>query len=218
MSKLIVSIDGVVVKEAQLTRARSTLGRRPYNDIVLDHLAVSGEHAVVHLLDGDAVIEDLGSTNGTLVNGRAVRKQVLAGEDVIEIGRYNIRYVDGSNGTRPSVLMAETGDSDLASDFGHDSDLPVDATEVEDHAPKVRVLSGPSAGREIHLTKRVTTLGKRGISVAAIQHGDHGYELHHVEGKKAARVNGVSVAEGSIVLQNRDRIEIGAVRLEYSDS
>ena len=49
MPKLIVSIDGVVVKEFQLTKDRSTIGRRPYNDVVIDNLAVSGEHAVIQM-------------------------------------------------------------------------------------------------------------------------------------------------------------------------
>ena len=46
---MIVSIDGVVIKEVEISQERTTLGRRPYNDIVIDNLAVSGEHAVVHL-------------------------------------------------------------------------------------------------------------------------------------------------------------------------
>ena len=49
MPRMIVSIDGVVIKEVQLTKERTTLGRRPYNDIVIDNLAVSGEHAVIHM-------------------------------------------------------------------------------------------------------------------------------------------------------------------------
>ena len=77
MPKMIVSIDGVVIKEVQLTKDRTTLGRRPYNDIVIDNLAVSGEHAVLQLGGNDVFLEDLNSTNGTYVNGKAVKKQLL---------------------------------------------------------------------------------------------------------------------------------------------
>ena len=49
MPKLIVSIDGIVVREVQLIKDRTTLGRRPYNDVVIDNLAVSGEHAVINM-------------------------------------------------------------------------------------------------------------------------------------------------------------------------
>ena len=61
MPRLIVSIDGVVVKEVLLNQSRLTLGRRPHNDVVLDQLAVSGEHAVIVSEGGQVVLEDLGS-------------------------------------------------------------------------------------------------------------------------------------------------------------
>ncbi|MCB2043830.1 MAG: FHA domain-containing protein, partial [Rhodoferax sp.] len=77
MPKMIVSIDGVVIKEVQLTKDRTTLGRRPYNDVVIDNLAISGEHAVFQMAGSDVFIEDLNSTNGTYVNGKAVKKQQL---------------------------------------------------------------------------------------------------------------------------------------------
>ena len=85
MPKMIVSIDGVVIKEVQLTKDRTTLGRRPYNDIVIDNLAVSGEHAVLQMTGADVHIEDLNSTNGTYINGKAVKKQLLKHNDVIEM-------------------------------------------------------------------------------------------------------------------------------------
>ena len=77
MPKMIVSIDGVVIKEVQLTKDRTTLGRRPYNDIVIDNLAVSGEHAVMQMTGNEVYLEDLNSTNGTYINGKAAKKQLL---------------------------------------------------------------------------------------------------------------------------------------------
>src|SRR5579864_6577673 len=93
MPKLIVSIDGVVIKEVTLAKDRTTLGRRPYNDIVVDNLAISGEHAVLHMIGGDVYLEDLNSTNGTYVNGRAIKKQALEQNDIVEVGKYKIRYL-----------------------------------------------------------------------------------------------------------------------------
>ena len=93
MPRMIVSIDGVVIKEMQLTKERTTLGRRPYNDIVIDNLAVSGEHAVLHMVGHDVEIEDLGSTNGTFVNGQPVKKHFLKNGDTIELGKYRLKYV-----------------------------------------------------------------------------------------------------------------------------
>jgi pSer/pThr/pTyr-binding forkhead associated (FHA) protein len=94
MPKMIVSIDGVVIKEVQLTKDRTTLGRRPYNDIVIDNLAVSGEHAVLQMTGTEVHLEDLNSTNGTYVNGKAVKKQLLQNNDTVEIGKYKIKYVN----------------------------------------------------------------------------------------------------------------------------
>jgi predicted component of type VI protein secretion system len=93
MPKMIVSIDGVVIKEVTIVKDRTTLGRRPYNDIVIDNLAISGEHAVLHMIDGGVYLEDLNSTNGTYVNTRAVRRHLLEHNDVIEVGKYKIRYL-----------------------------------------------------------------------------------------------------------------------------
>src|SRR6478752_394876 len=94
MPKMIVSIDGVVIKEVQLTKDRTTLGRRPYNDIVIDNLAVSGEHAVLQMTGNEVYLEDLNSTNGSYVNGRAVKKQLLQNSDTVEIGKYKIKYIN----------------------------------------------------------------------------------------------------------------------------
>src|SRR5436309_3778841 len=93
MPKMIVSIDGVVIKEVQLTKDRTTLGRRPYNDIVIDNLAVSGEHAVVLMLGHEVHLEDLNSTNGTYINGKAARKQMLQNNDLVEVGKYKLRFI-----------------------------------------------------------------------------------------------------------------------------
>ena len=93
MGKLVVSLDNVVIKEFQITKERTTLGRRPYNDIVIDNLAVSGEHAVLTAAQNDVFIEDLNSTNGTYINGKAVKKQLLQTNDVVEIGKYRIKFL-----------------------------------------------------------------------------------------------------------------------------
>src|SRR3954463_11905447 len=105
MPKMIVSIDGVVIKEVQLTKDRTTLGRRPYNDIVIDNLAVSGEHAVLQLTGNEVYLEDLNSTNGTYVNGKAVKKQLLQNNDTVEIGKYKIKFINEAAGANFEKTM-----------------------------------------------------------------------------------------------------------------
>src|SRR5678816_3017913 len=107
MAKLILSMDGLVLKEIPLTKERTTLGRKPHNDIQIDNLAVSGEHAVIVTILNDSFLEDLGSTNGTLVNGNPVKKHILHSNDVIEIGKYKLKYVSEAPAGQTSVADFE---------------------------------------------------------------------------------------------------------------
>jgi len=93
MAKLILSMDGLVLKEIPLTKERTTIGRKPHNDIQIDNLAVSGEHAVIVTILNDCFLEDLGSTNGTLVNGNPVKKHFLQNNDVVELGKYRLKFI-----------------------------------------------------------------------------------------------------------------------------
>jgi predicted component of type VI protein secretion system len=92
MAKLILSVDGQVLKEYQLSKERTLIGRKPHNDIPIDNLAVSGEHAAIITILNDSFIEDLGSTNGTMVNGKPVKKHFLQNNDVVEIGKHKLKY------------------------------------------------------------------------------------------------------------------------------
>jgi pSer/pThr/pTyr-binding forkhead associated (FHA) protein len=92
-AKLILSMDGLVLKEITLTKERTTIGRKPHNDIQIDNLAVSGEHAVIVTIMNDSFLEDLGSTNGTLVNGNQIKKHFLQNNDVVELGKYKLKYI-----------------------------------------------------------------------------------------------------------------------------
>src|SRR5574340_686146 len=93
MAKLILSLDGSVIREVPLEKERLTIGRKPQNDIQIENLAVSGEHACIVTILHDSFLEDLGSTNGTLVNGSPIKKHILQNNDVIEIGKYRLKYM-----------------------------------------------------------------------------------------------------------------------------
>src|SRR5574343_1289992 len=143
MAKLVVSLDGVVIKEVQLTKDKTTLGRRPYNDIVIDNLAVSGEHAVLQMLGNDVFIEDLNSTNGTYINGKAIKKQLLAHNDTIEIGKYRIKYLGEEVADYEKTMILRPGT------------LPPvvpPPPAVQSLPASIKVLNGSAAGREVLLT------------------------------------------------------------------
>jgi hypothetical protein len=223
MGKLVVSLDGVVIKEVQITKDKTTLGRRPYNDIVIDNLAVSGEHAVLQMVGQDVFIEDLNSTNGTYINGKAIKKQLLAHNDTVEIGKYKIKYLVDEGveyektmimkpGERPPAMPAGTGFSHTAplgtpSGFG--------ALGASTAPAAIKVLNGAAAGREVSLTKVVTTVGKPGVQVASITKRPGGYVFAHVEGAARPTVNGVALSGESVHLKNGDVIELAGTQMQF---
>ena len=176
MGKLVVSLDNVVIKEVPDHEGATTLGRRPYNDIVIDNLAVSGEHAVLRWRAADVFIEDLNSTNGTYINGKAVKKQLLANNDIVEVGKYRIKFLaeDGDDYEKtmimsPGASAAPALHADRATSGTCGARrAPASAAARNLPGPRsIKVLNGGAAGREVLLTKVVTTVGKPGVQVAS---------------------------------------------------
>jgi pSer/pThr/pTyr-binding forkhead associated (FHA) protein len=223
MPKLVVSLDGVVIKEVQLTKDKTTLGRRPYNDIVIDNLAVSGEHAVLQMVGHDVYIEDQNSTNGTYINGRAVKKQLLQHNDTIEIGKYKIKYLveDSSDYEKTMILkpgqmppgMATRPTAPMPGHFPASGFGGLAAGTVPQAS--IRVLSGAAAGREVVLTKVVTTVGKPGVQVASITKRPGGYVFAHVEGNARPTVNGMPVHAEPVHLKDGDVIELAGTQMQF---
>jgi len=219
MSKLVVSLDGVVIKEVQITKDKTTLGRRPYNDIVIDNLAVSGEHAVLQMVGNDVFIEDLNSTNGTYINGKAVKKQLLTHNDTVEIGKYKIKFLADEGTDYEKTMILRPGAQQAAAGAGNSSFGALGAaapTPVPAPTPaSIRVLNGAASGREVLLTKVVTTVGKPGVQVASITKRPGGYVFAHVEGAARPSVNGVPLAADSVPLRNGDVIELAGTQMQF---
>ncbi|MCC6194802.1 MAG: FHA domain-containing protein [Burkholderiales bacterium] len=93
MGKLVIFLADGKTLDVPLDRERVTIGRRFDNDVCLPFPAVSGEHAQVVTILADSFLEDLGSTNGTLVNGKAIAKHFLRDRDAIDIGRQRLTYL-----------------------------------------------------------------------------------------------------------------------------
>ncbi len=192
MAKLIVSIDGVVIREVELSKERTSIGRRPYNDVVIDNLAVSGEHAALVRKDGGYFIEDLNSTNGSYLNGKALKFERVSNGDVVEIGKYRIKF------------LAEEGDTQPAG---------MDAGAVG--SAYVRVVSGSAAGRDVMLTKVVTTIGKPGVAVAAITKRMSGYVIAHVDGQSQTLLNGEALGQAPVPLESGDQLELAGTKMQF---
>ncbi|MDF1485200.1 FHA domain-containing protein [Ramlibacter sp. H39-3-26] len=211
MPKMVVSIDGVVIKDVDLSKERTTLGRRPYNDIVIDNLAVSGEHAILLMRGETVVLEDLNSTNGTYVNGKTIKKQQLNNGDVIEIGKYKIKFM-----SEPDAASFE---KTMIVRPGALPPVPAAPPRPAEHAASVqgniKVMSGAAAGREVPLTKVVTTIGKPGVAVAAITRRPHGFVLAHVEGASMPTLNGAAIGSEPVTLKNGDTFELAGTQMQF---
>ena len=215
MPRMIVSIDGVVIKEVQLTKERTTLGRRPYNDIVIDNLAVSGEHAVLHMVGHDVEIEDLGSTNGTYVNAKAVKRQELRNGDTVEVGKYKIRFLQDAEGQNfEKTMIFKPGMVPPLATASRPAPLAA-APVAPPISAVIRVMSGAAVGREVALQKVVTTIGKPGVAVASITKRHQGFVLAHVEGPEMPLLNGASIGASPVPLKHGDRLELAGTEMQF---
>lgn len=215
MPKMIVSIDGVVIKEVQLTKDRTSLGRRPYNDIVIDNLAVSGEHAVLQMSGNDVYLEDLNSTNGTYVNGKAVKKQLLQNSDTVEIGKYKIKYVNEvANAGFEKTMVIKAGSAGMVAPQASPV-VPPAMAHGSTASAAIKVMSGAAAGREVALVKVVTTIGKPGVAVAAITKRQHGFVVAHVEGADRPSLNGAPIGADPVTLKNGDVLELAGTQMQF---
>jgi hypothetical protein len=304
---LILSLDGMVIREYPLTKERTTLGRKAHNDIVIDNLAISGEHAMIMTILNDSFLEDLGSTNGTLVNGQPIKKHFLQNNDVVELGKYKLKYVSdasqaaaaappadfektmvlrsppgGAPAAKPeavkpespkpeapkpespkpepavaknfsdTVVNPEMMQSNVTTGSGSGSlreaarqAVAAGATGAPVPAPAsaapaaaaaaaaqpaaapfapaaaggaqgtIQILSGPSAGKELPLSKPLTTLGKPGVQVAVIAKRPQGYFITHVEGASFPVVNGRQLDAQAHGLNDHDVIELAGVKMEF---
>jgi len=259
MAKLILSMDNLVLKEIALAKERTTIGRKPHNDIQIDNLAVSGEHAVIVTILQDSFLEDLGSTNGTVVNGQPIKKHFLQNSDIIELGKYKLRYVneavtgqakaadfEKTMVLRPGPVKAATpapappaaavapvaapvvaaaaaaaaGAKNFADTVaGQSATAPPIAPPKPASAPQknaaLQLLSGANAGKELDLTKPLTTLGKPGVQVAVITRRPQGFFITHVEGASFPVVNGKTLDAQAHSLNDHDVIELAGVKMEF---
>jgi pSer/pThr/pTyr-binding forkhead associated (FHA) protein len=204
MPQLIATVEGVEVKHVYLHKDRTTLGRRPDNDIVLDTMVVSGTHCAFDLVGvADVFLQDMGSTNGTYVNDHMVKSRTrLHDGDVIAIGPFRIKYLQASE--QPSSFgetMAMTLDSQaMAQQLAHAS---------------FQVMTGSSAGLEVPVVKAVTTFGKPGVTVVSVSHRRTGYFVAHLAGGTVPTLNGQPMGEEPVLLAHGDLLDLAGTQMRF---
>ena len=233
MAKLVLSMNGVIQGEYELNQERLTIGRKPDNDIPIDNLAVSGKHALVITILDDSFLEDLGSTNGSYVNGKLVKKHALKDGDVIAIGKHELKYVNehatADDDDFEKTMIIKPGSASAAVAAAQAAEKAVESAAPAAVAPppgggmplgRLTVLNGPIAGKELELTKALITLGKPGTQVAVISRRPQGYFLTHIEsdgdGKRYPVVNGEAIGAKAYQLKDSDLIELAGIKMEFS--
>ncbi|MFZ6718959.1 FHA domain-containing protein [Undibacterium sp. Ji49W] len=202
MAKIVVTFNGLVQQELTITKSRLTIGRRPSNDVVIDHLTVSGQHAAVDTSSNGSFVLDLGSTNGTMVNGQPVKKHLLQHDDIIDIGKYKLRFQVEAKGTTPALSPAEVKEQPT-----------VKASAIA--VAKIKVLNGANSGKEMVLSKPVTTLGKPGHQVVAITRQDNRYVIRQVEGSVISKLNDKPIDPQASPLTNGDIVDVAGIQVQF---
>ena len=228
MAKLIVTDSTGATREVPLNKERVTIGRSPDNDIPLNDKAVSGHHAVVITILQDSFLEDLDSTNGTQVNGKQVAKHPLSNGDVISMGRNTLKYAGEAKGEEDDfekTMIIRPGQMGAAFDANANKAATAGGAPAPAAPPptpmvgKLRVASGPNTGKELVLTKALTTLGKPGEQVAAITRRADGYYIVHVGGQgggtKRPVVNGKEIDIQAVKLNGNDTIELAGTKMSF---
>jgi hypothetical protein len=202
MPQLIASVEGVQIKHVYLQKDRTTLGRGADNDIVLDNMIVSGHHCAFELRGlADVFIEDLGSTNGTYINGKMVKRQKLNDGEVVAIGNFRIQYLSAS---------------EQPSGFSETLAMKLDSLGRPANTHGVfQVLNGSSAGLEMPVVKAVTTFGKPGVSVVAVSHRRDGYYVAHLDGGGEPTLNGHVIGARATLLSDGDVLELASTKMVF---
>jgi pSer/pThr/pTyr-binding forkhead associated (FHA) protein len=232
--KLILKFKDTVISEIPLDNEETTIGRKPENTIHVDNLAVSGRHARVLRIGNKAILEDLGSTNGTFVNDKQITKHILQHGDSVVIGKHVLTFV--SLEEKPAVAASEPEEEDMdktmvitpqARSAMISKNGPSPSTAPAMPLAGLQIIAGPLAGKSMELTASLTSMGKgencrikiKGFTVgkqaAVITRRPTGYHIAHLEGLAKCKVNGEVVSDQPRTLKDGDIIELGDTKIEF---
>ncbi len=229
MARLILSMNGQNMAEYNMSKERYTIGRLPDNDVRIDNPTVSGHHSLIINILNDSFLEDLNSTNGTYVNGKLIKKHALQHGDVVTVGKHQLRYVDAVNEEEEDddefarTMVIDSSDVAARVNQGNgsavpDYDQPISADAKPVEVAKIQVLNGTFAGREIVLSKAVTTLGRPSAQVVAITRRADGYSIVKVEneeGREPPTINGNPLGNQAYSLNDNDVIQIIGIKMGF---
>jgi len=203
MARLIITHQGTVIKEYDLSKEKVTVGRKPSNDIVLDDPTVSGVHAAfLHMQH--TYVEDMNSTNGIKLNDKKINKRQLNHGDIVKIGQHEFKFIDDAvQDFEKTVVIAP----------------PVQSTTAIKKPLKARVViaKGPKEGESIALNKPYTKLGSASQVAVIARRGNSYYLMPMTGGAQgdSPKLNSQQVGAESMLLKNGDIIEVAATQLKF---
>jgi len=214
--RLVLSTGQRLLRRIPIEQSRLTIGRRPSNDILLDDLTVSGDHAVLNTVAGESVIRDLHSRNGTLVNGVPVVQRVLVEGDCIEIGVYRLQYVlERETGTAVDAGVAALAAGGAGPAAAGGGSASAGLAPGDPSVACLRVLSGHGAGSTIRLQRPIVSISNGAGQVAVVSRRRGGHCVTHLDGPAYPLVNGDSIGLGARPLGHLDLIELAGTILQF---
>jgi pSer/pThr/pTyr-binding forkhead associated (FHA) protein len=185
-ARLVITRDKHEVRDLLLDGHRLTLGRHPDNDVVLAHPTVSSRHAAITPDGLQLVLDDLGSSNGTLVNGQRITRAILAAGDRIGIAVFELTLVTAASAAPPLSAPA-----------------------------RLEILNGPRAGTVLDLVKPMTTLGSPGAAIVIISRHGELYHIEKVQGDGPATIDGVPLGRAARRLHDGEQLDITGTRMQF---
>jgi hypothetical protein len=218
MAKLIMTLDGAILREYHIDKDSISIGRKHGNDIQLNDLTVSGRHSLITVMGENTYVDDLGSTNGTLLNGARVAKSLLKHGDLIQVGNYQFTYFeDDEEEYEPTMfLRAEIEDTQIMH-----TNPPKAGDAKGEPLAAVKILNGPLKGKVLELRKPFNTLGFNGIKMAMIARTINGYTISTIHSNKLRRANDTPAINGTMLstetqaLHSNDVIELAGTQMQF---
>lgn len=219
MSKLIQTLDGAVIREHLIDKDSISIGRKHENDIQLNDLTVSGRHSLVTTMGDHVYVDDLGSTNGTLLNGARIAKSIIKHGDVIQVGNFQFTYFsDESEEYEPTMfIQAEIEDTKMI----NTNTMNVPAAVKGGLLAGVKIKNGPLAKKVLELRKPFNTIGFNGMKMAMISRNADNYTISILKTTKlrresdAPKVNGKAITTEARKLNEHDIIELAGTQMEF---
>ncbi len=230
--KLILKFKDTVISEFELNQEETTIGRKEGNTIHVDNLAVSGRHARVLKIGKKVILEDLGSTNGTQVNGKDITKHVLQHGDVITVGKHTLTFACLEDGEIPAAPQKEESDMDKTMIISASAREEMMGDKSGGKTSEmvlggIQFISGPMMGKSMDLKASLTSMGKGdnckikvkgmlvGKQAAVFTRRPTGYHITHLEGMAKTKVNGEAISGSPRVLKDGDIIELADVKMQF---